>query len=147
MATRPPVVLEPTQPFGTRTGAAMVDRYAKNPILDYLNKAYDRASYSTDPVPTMWSSGDYPPFCASGLDVSLLAWVPWYCRHSAALSVDRSLALRMAEDPEPYGLNTQAGLDAFDRYRQEMWRWATVVPNAQPEFTADDYTTFFGTQK
>ena len=63
------------------------DGYRRNPLVDDLarrNPAVYSAASAEGPPPTLFVSGDLPPFCASGLDPAELLKVPWRARHALA---------------------------------------------------------------
>jgi hypothetical protein len=97
-----PAVAAP-QPKPTRRAAATrtdpAAHYARNPALAELQARGEyRAALAVNPSPpTLFASGDLPPFTASGLDPAILANVPWYSRHALAAEGDRGKALDMYE--------------------------------------------------
>ncbi|YCK81225.1 hypothetical protein M1D89_19470 [Arthrobacter sp. D3-18] len=77
------------------------------------------------PIPTMWATGDLPPFTASGIDPEMLRHVPWQARHAAAAEPDRAKVLGMID-------NYQGGAEqdiieveheGLAAYRVRMQRW------------------------
>ena len=118
-------------------------------MLDYLIGHADlgRPSYSTDPAPSMFSSGDgkLPAYTASGADVDVLRAVAWTVRHSAAMTSSSALLFAMVEasadpDDDPQRLQTPEGAAARRAYVAKMWRWATSpAPSDQLTMSAADY--------
>lgn len=107
--------------------------YAANPALDEVRQTqasvFAAAVRLNPQPPTLFESGDLPPFCASGIDPALLADVPWMARHRIAATADRAEALRMIEDVSgEHGLDIAAseyGRDlANKQYQSRVERWA-----------------------
>lgn len=71
-------------------------RLALNPLLDDLRRTQpqlaDGALYVGGVAPTLFATGDLPPFTASGLDVGLLRKVAWRARPALAV-MDSSVAV------------------------------------------------------
>lgn len=64
-----------------------VDPFAVNPALDELrerNLAVATIALREGPAPTLFASGDVPPYTASGNPPSALLNLPWRLRHAAA---------------------------------------------------------------
>lgn len=77
-----------------------VDVYARNPLLDDARQsslAYPLAQATATPAPTVFESGDLPPWTASGVESAQLLRVPWYARHWAAAEPDRGAVLAAVE--------------------------------------------------
>ena len=49
-------------------------------------------------VPTLFATGDTPPFLASGEDPALVLRVPWQARHALAAESDRGRVLEMLQE-------------------------------------------------
>lgn len=79
----------------------MADPYAANPALDDLRAsspaAVQAAMASGEPVPTLFATGDVPPFTASGNDPRHLLRLPWQLRHAAARADQREWARLFSE--------------------------------------------------
>ncbi len=64
------------------------DHYSLNPYVAQARAehpwAYTDAVAANADLPTLFSSGDLPAFCSSGIDPSELLRVPWYARHAVA---------------------------------------------------------------
>jgi hypothetical protein len=74
--------------------------YARNPHVDerrVSSPALVALARREGPAPTLFETGDLPPFTASGLDPQLLLQLPWQLRHAAATATDRGVVLRMFE--------------------------------------------------
>jgi hypothetical protein len=102
--------------------------HALNPLLEIETQNRPNLvnlAKSEAPAPTMWATGDLPPFTVSGLDPEMLRYVPWQARHAAAAEPDKAKVLKMIENnPETVEQETtlqeHEGLAA---YRQRMQRW------------------------
>ena len=73
------------------------------------------------PQPFMFGTGDYPVITGSGVDPAVLKWVPWYLRHSAAVSPSATHVLQIIEpglggDIDPEQLQTGDGRDQLGAY-------------------------------
>lgn len=88
------------------------DAYARNPLLDAA-RARDPQSVAAASrratAPTLFGSGDLPPFTASGIDPSVLLRVPWQARHPVAAAPTTAAAFRLVE---VYGDRDTAAADA-----------------------------------
>jgi hypothetical protein len=106
----------------------------------------ERPSYSADPAPQMFSTGDLPLFAASGVDVDVLRWVPYWARHSAAMMTDPGRVWAMVETDDPDKFTIPEGEAAWRSYLGRAWRWAITPPgDASPaSMTNDDYDNIFG---
>jgi hypothetical protein len=59
--------------------------YARNPLVDEVRRTRPQASLpAASDAPTLFHSGDLPPFTASGIDPKILLNVPWQARHPVA---------------------------------------------------------------
>jgi hypothetical protein len=127
-------------PWG-RGPAVPVNRYSLNPILDYLRATLERPSYSSEPAPEMFSNGPLPIFAASGVDIDVLRWVPYYVRHSAAMTTDPARVWAMTESEEPSNLAIPEGEAAWRSYIGRCWRWAMTPPGdtGPAGMSMDDY--------
>jgi hypothetical protein len=64
-----------------------VDARARNPLADdyrQINATTFAAASRKGPPPTLFNSGDLPPYTASGNPPSALLQLPWQLRHAAA---------------------------------------------------------------
>lgn len=114
--SRPPVRPSAVQPAKSRRmevasrlspGArAVVDEGARNPLLEEAQQVvpylHAPAARSGQPAPTLFASGDLPPFTASGVEPEALLQLPWHARHWAAAQTDRSDVLRAVEHYAEY---------------------------------------------
>ena len=142
---RPPVKLEVVpNPWGGRGPTAEVNRYALNPLLDFLKATMSRPSLSTEPAPTMFSAGDLPIFTASGVDVDVLRWCHWSVRHSAAMTANAAHVWQMIEDPDNERWQSSDGTLALQEYAARMWKWAvTPAPIEVAAITDSEYEEFW----
>ncbi len=104
--------------------------YARNPLVDQLLRARPEvAAKATQPRPTLFHSGDLPPFTASGIDPSALLTVPWQARHAVAAAPTTDAAFRLlelyADDPEAAELE----LGPSGVYMTSDQPWLTPAPN------------------
>jgi hypothetical protein len=114
-------------PFGGNGPTFLVDRYSLNPLIDFARQL--PGGLPAGNPPTMFAAGDLPLLTASGVDVELLRWVPWYLRHSAAATPNPAHIFHILEDTsEEDALQNKAGTDAWFRYRSEVTRWLTAPP-------------------
>ena len=83
------------------TTPVQIDPYAANPIVDELkakNPATYAAALADGPPPTLFASGDLPPFvAASGVDVQTLMRLPFGVRHFAATATTAGEVLHLIE--------------------------------------------------
>lgn len=79
----------------------LVDPWAVNPLLDDARQAVPAtvaaATVKNGEAPTMFDSGDLPPFTASGVDPRFLANLPWKVRHAAAMETSSLGVLKWVE--------------------------------------------------
>lgn len=145
-----PVLMEVIRPFGRGSKPVEVDVLGPNPLVAYVIAAYDGSPYGGEP-PTMFYSGDRPPFLASGESPDVLRRVRFELRHSAAMTESRRVLLELVEvsaDPEadPEAVMTPEGRGAFNAYREKVFRWATAGPPEQTSFTSEDLDRLFAGQ-
>lgn len=144
---------------GSNDATVMVDIYSLNPYVDYILQgpgAPRKPGPSAQPgfqwigggtPPTFFISGTLPPLTASGIDPAILARVPWLFRHTAALSSSAAEVLALLElgsdfDGIDNQLNSRAGIDALQDYRNRVWTWA--IPKEVPiDFTDQELQTLF----
>jgi hypothetical protein len=130
-----PVLVPVPFPYG-RGPVTQVDLFDLNPLVTIVRTSSLPSPYG-GPAPTMFSAGDLPLFTASGVDPTILRFVPWSHRHSAATTGDIGVVFAMVEDAEELPadvrgrLQNRAGVEAFERYKASVWRWA-VAPPPQP---------------
>lgn len=103
-----------------------VDAGGLNPLLEdaaQTHPCYPVAMTEAEP-PTVFNSGDLPPFLASGLDPKVLLDLPWQARHAAAASESRAEVLAMIEacaaDPADAGNYEHPGRIDFES-RMSAW--------------------------
>ncbi len=98
------------------------------------------AARATDPVPTLFASGDLPPFTASGIDPNVLLQVPWQARHPVAAAATQAQAYELLQQYSGAEAVTAAAID-FDRldenraYAQRVEQWQI---DSMPEDQAYD---------
>ncbi|MGC5012976.1 E3 binding domain-containing protein [Streptosporangium sp. DT93] len=104
-------------------GAAHLDAYAQMP-------------------PTLFASGDLPPFTSSGIDPSALLSVPWYARHAIAGETDRGKAAELLEAYSGPDGDVAAQADAVSshagnhdyRLRVDEWQMAAGQLSSSAEW-------------
>lgn len=133
------------QPLAAAGGGARGPLFARNPLVDDARQAEpQRAARATGAAPTLFQSGDLPPFTASGIDPQTLLNVPWQARHAVAAAPTAAEALRLVEllagDPDYAALEYgSSGENAA--YSERVRAWLATG------YSEDDlYTTIFGSQ-
>jgi hypothetical protein len=136
----PPVAMErpPTQ-FIQSSAGLDIDRYSLNPGRDHFAQILGGDVAAN--APTMFGSGDLPSFTASGLDPQVLRLVPWYYRHTAALTESRGLVLMIAEQSQtgaldPEGYQTQQGRELWQDYWARISAWVATAPALDEQSSA-----------
>lgn len=79
-----------------------VDEFARNPLVDDYLQVAPHMSSRRSSAPTLFNSGDLPPYTASGNPPAALMQLPWQLRHAAA-KADQATWARLfneAGDPE-----------------------------------------------
>lgn len=119
--------------------------YAANPLIDVVKAQHPElitAQSKLSPMPTMFVTGDLPPFTASGIDPEILNQFPWSQRHAMATDPDRAHVLRMLEEyaDQPDYVFSSSGLT---EYVDRVWQWLLAKPAAS--FDPDQtYKDLFG---
>jgi hypothetical protein len=141
----PSVVMEVLPDWHRGDEPISIDRYSSNPLVTAARQQMPGANF-TGPPPEMFSTGPLPLFCASGLAVELLRWVPWRLRHMAAFSADRGHILRAIEEADDFDaarqLQTAQGLAALRDYEGRVRAWVMSVPAGEP-LTTEEMTGLF----
>jgi hypothetical protein len=110
-------------------GSSTVDPiYARNPLVDEARRTRSQASLqAASDAPTLFHSGDLPPFTASGIDPDNLLRVPWQARHAIASAATTAQAFelleRYADDPVAAAFE-QGGSLANADYQKRVNEWA-----------------------
>lgn len=113
-----------------------IDRFALNPGAAYY------AGISGTP-PTMFAAGDLPILTGSGVDPSMLRWVAWPIRHTAAFAEKRATVAQLVElslegDPEEWHDQTSPdGRAALDAYFGKIATWVNTLPTDEEGLPAD----------
>lgn len=116
-----------------------VDVYGANPLVEEL-RAADRAQYSRSLSefglpPTLFNTGDWPLYLASGVEVTLLEQLPWIARPTAARADGPTFASILdrfgaATEDTWEAAQLEFGLDpAVERYRAKVLDWGITDPN------------------
>lgn len=138
----------------------VVDEWAVNVLLDDATQAIPAevafARTKCGEPPTMFESGDLPPFTASGVDPSMLMLLPWRTRHAGALQSSAAVLLSWVE---LYGSDDGIELPSpgLQEYISRMWSWLSgkwvnpnfVDPNAAAKAAEDaaTYEALFGDEE
>lgn len=100
-------------------------------------RTYVNASSNDGNVPTLFSSGDLPPFTASGMDPSALLSVPWFARHAVAAAKTQEQAYELVEAMSGPDGDVAASLDAAVvhhignvDYKQRVQSWVMAGDTA-----------------
>jgi hypothetical protein len=130
----PPSIQEPPPSrFFPISHGITINRYSLNPARDFYSQLLSGVATLVGDPPSMFGSGDLPVFTASGLDPSMLRWVDWAHRHSAAVAETRSQVLLLIEQ----GLAGAVTVDDFQSaegvalwgaYWQRVTAWVQTVP-------------------
>jgi len=105
--------------------------YDGNPLVESAraaNPGLVNAASRLGQPPTLFASGNVPPFCASGIDPSVLEDVPWQARHAVASAPTLSTAYELVQryaGPRGHALAAaEQGTDAVTMtYRESMVAW------------------------
>jgi hypothetical protein len=137
----PPIMLEYTRSNWIGGMQTPINRFAMNPGSEY---------YSNIPgtPPTMFAAGDLPIITGSGVDPSVLRWVAWPLRTTAAFTESRASVAQLIElsldgDPETYyELLSDAGTAAMRAYWDRITAWVSTPEQPGP-LTEEDYAQFY----
>jgi hypothetical protein len=128
----PPVANEPPpQYFFPITHGITVDRYALNPGEAFYRQLLKGSTF-VGSAPQMFGSGPLPVITASGVDSSALRWVPWFYRHTAALTESRALVVAIIEQGlsgaiDPIANQTAEGRELWQDYIGRIAAWVRAV--------------------
>jgi hypothetical protein len=149
-----PMTATVTMPSTTRV---VVDPWAANPLVDgftAMNPALVAAALLDGSAPTVFESGDLPVFTASGVDVAILALLPFGVRHYAATAESRGEVLQLVEE---YGRDPNASMesDGLTSYIRRVADWLTgrlvqrTAASVNPDPALDEslYAGMFGAQE
>lgn len=115
----------------TRVAAALVpadaESMSRNPLVDRLRRDRPdlyRLAAAAGPAPTMFVSGDLPPFTASGIDPALLLKVPARARHILAAEPERGRALALIEELAGEDIGVDDDMRSYEGRGEarEAWR-------------------------
>lgn len=123
--------------------ALMVDAFGPNPLVTDLEARRPKlAKMAKDrgPAPTLFATGNLPPFTASGVDPDLLKGLPYNWRHAAASEPDRTVVLAWLEQCAMDRAAFTAGVDAKAHVglldyqaRMEGWTHGLLEPDVSIE--------------
>jgi len=149
----------PTRSIFKPNVTVYVDPWSVNALLDdavqSIPATVNAVIVSNGDAPTMFESGDLPPFTASGIDPQVLASLPWKVRHAAAAEPSTAIVYKWLEQfvhSEP-GVEapTAPGLDEFVSRFQSWLRgqWTNPAfrgadPAQQAAAEGDLYDALFG---
>ncbi len=118
----------PTSPTRTQLGAAK--RFPADPVGAELRarnpELANRAARGDTPEPTLFSTGDLPPFCASGIDPQALLQVPWQARPAVASAPTQAKAYELVQTysgPDAENLAAWDFRDVEKNYRNRYNDW------------------------
>jgi hypothetical protein len=137
--------------FSTAGGPPMVLEYSRSrwlgmsqPINRFsLNPGGDYYAGVSGVPPTMFAAGDLPVLTGSGVDPSMLRWVAWPIRTTAAFTESRSKVAQLIElslegDPEEWHDQvTPDGRAALDSYFAKIATWVNTLPTDEEGLPAD----------
>jgi hypothetical protein len=104
-----------------------INRFSLNPGAEYY------AGVSGTP-PTMFGAGDLPIMTGSGVDPSMLRWVAWPIRTTAAFTDSRAtvaMLIEMSLEGDPEGWHDYVSTDgraALDGYFGRIATWVNTLP-------------------
>ncbi|MGX7681343.1 E3 binding domain-containing protein [Jatrophihabitans sp. DSM 45814] len=118
---------------------------AANPLVDDLriSSPSNYALAKTEAtMPTLFESGDTPPFCGTDIDPRMLLQLPWQARHPAARETNRARAMEIFEAcAGPYGdaeAATRYGADPDNQeYFSRVRQWASGQLAARDTYTGE----------
>jgi hypothetical protein len=120
-----------------------IDRFSLNPGQDYFVSI-------PGPAPTMFAAGDLPVICGTDIDPSVLRWVAWPLRHTAAFSSSRSQVSQLIEvslegDAEEFAAQTSVlGGAALSDYFARVGTWVQTLPTEPVgDMTPEDFARFY----
>jgi len=114
--------------------AGAEEHYQLNPHVEQSRTkdplGYTDAVEASSNTPTLFASGDLPPFTASGTDPEELLKVPWYARHRVAATASKLeaaelLATYSGEDGLTAALLDCADDPGNDEYASRVREWLT----------------------
>lgn len=117
-----------------------IDPWGVNPLVEdygHINPATLSIARAEAPEPTLFESGDLPPFTASGVDPEVLNRLPYTARHAAAAEPSRAAVLRMVEE---YSDDPDVELPhrGLDDYRGRVTRWLSGRDKPHPQSTPEE---------
>ena len=128
--------------------------YPINPLVDQLKRtqpAVHAIASRERPAPTMWHSGDLPPFTASGADPSVLLQLPPGARHIAATLPTRAALMALVDQQAGAPEGTVIRSPGWDEYQARVQNWgsglhADADPVPAPTAEGEDalMTAMFG---
>lgn len=109
------------------------DPYDLNPMVSSVS-AKDPTTFTAaserSPAPTLFASGDLPPFTASGVDPQILSRLPFGMRHHAASEPSAAAVLSMVEEvasaPDRMGRRVMRNV-GLDDYASRVEAWVKDV--------------------
>jgi hypothetical protein len=108
--------------------------------LKVTNPTLFKLASADGPAPTMFETGDLPPFTASGVDVKLAAQLPWQARFAFVAAPSQAEAYRIFEtyamDPDGASLSPEfTASDGARDYVSRVSQWAAGTGPKQVALT------------
>lgn len=138
-------------PVTVRAAARSGPEYALNPLVDEL-RAHPQggavlcSSTGAASTPTLFESGDLPPFTASGMDPRNLLSVPWFARHAIAAAGPAEAYQLLQDASGPDGLVAASLDDRFTGHPGNADYQSRVTSWMNAEFAADGQRTYAAAQ-
>jgi hypothetical protein len=128
----PSAIEQPPSYYFPISNGIQVDRSALNPGESFYRQLLKGSSFA-GPAPQMFGSGPLPVITASGIDPVQLRWVPWFYRHTAALTESRALVVAIIEQGltgaiDPLANQTAEGRELWQDYAGRIAQWVQDVP-------------------
>ena len=142
-----------TLPYGAPQ-VVLSDPYGPSPLVTDLsirNRALFDLASERGPAPTLFATGDLPPFTTSGVDPSILEGLPYHWRHAAAYESDRSVVLdwleQVAQDRDAFGRAGGRQHPGLLEYQVRMERWVAGLSTPDLPFEDASYPTQWQTPR
>lgn len=126
------------------TGRAL---WGRNPLVEAVRTKQPgryTAALAKGPAPSLFASGDLPPFTACSIDPEVLLQVPWTVRHPLAAEPDRGAALALVERYSGPGGEVDAAVEYGGHPGNIAYETAVSAWLAGGDTDADLYASLFG---
>lgn len=124
----------------------MVDVYGPNPLIADLsvrNQPLFELASERAPAPTLFATGDLPPFTASGVDPQLLGTLPYNWRHAAASESSPATVLawleEAAQDPAAFTNADGKQHPGLEDYQARVQVWVAGLKTPDVTFEEAGY--------